>query len=111
MGNKDMTLQVLESAIAKCGQAVLDGTMSVREYEEATGRSGDELKTQIETAARSEFGRAVEAIKGQMLAATQAVFDRLKKAGLEEAMIKDILGQVETEDDAVTAPDWSKVTQ
>lgn len=110
MGNKDMTLQVLESAIAKCGQAVLDGTMSVQEYEEATGRSGDELKAQIETAARSEFDRSVEAIKDQMLAVTQAVFVRMRRAGLGEATIKDILGQVETEDDTVAAPDWSKVT-
>lgn len=111
MGNKDMILQVMESAIAKCGQAVLDGTMSVQEYEVATGRSGDELKEQIEEAARSEFDRSVEAVKNQMLAATQAVYDKLTKAGIEEDTIKDILGaKVKAADGAVTAPDWSKVT-
>lgn len=111
MGNKDMTLQVLESAIAKCGQAVLDGSMSVREYEEATGRSGDELKKQIEASARSEFDRAAEAVKGQMLAAVQAVHDRLTAAGIEPEVITAILGELVVEDGAVTAPDWTRVLQ
>ena len=112
MGNKDMTLQVLESAIAKCGQAVLDGTMSVQEYEEATGRSGDELKAQIEEAARSEFNRSVEAVRDQMLAATKAVYDKLTRAGMDDTIIKDILGvKVKVADGSVTAPDWSKVTK
>lgn len=111
MGNKDMTLQVLESAIAKCGQAVLDGTMSVQEYEAATGRSGEELKAQIEEAARSEYSRSVEAVKDQMQAAAQAVYDKLTKAGMDDATIKDILGaKVKVADGSVTAPDWSKVT-
>lgn len=111
MGSKDMTLQVLESAIAKCGQAVLDGTMTVQEYEAATGRSGEEMKKQIEEAARSEFGRSVEAVRDQMKAAAQAVYDKLTKAGLEEETIRDILGtKLKVADGAVTAPDWSKVT-
>ena len=113
MGNKEMTLQVLESAIAKCGQAVLDGTMSIQEYEAATGRSGDDLKKQIEDAARSEFNRSVEAVRDQMLAATQAVYDRMTKAGLEDATIKDILGKVKVDEEtgSVAAPDWTKVTK
>ena len=111
MAIKDTILQVLESSILKCGQAVLDGNLTVQEYEKATGRSGDDLKKQIENTARQEFKHSVEAIRAQALAATQAVYDKLIAAGMEQTVIEDILGDLTVEDGAVTAPDWSKVTQ
>lgn len=111
MDNKEVTLRVLESAIAKCAQTVLDGAMTVQEYEDATGRTGDELKKQIEDAARTEFDNSVEAIKAQMLAAAQAALDKLTKAGVNESIIEEIVGKVSVEDGSVISVDWSKVTK
>lgn len=94
MDTKETVLRILEAAKAKCAQAVLDGSMTVKEYEEATGKDGADLRTQIMSSVQNDLGMACSAIREQLDASTQKAIDRLAAAGLEkeeaEALVLDI---------------------
>lgn len=107
--SKESILRVLEAAKAKCAQAVLDGIMTVQEYEAVTGSSGDKLRQQVTQAVSLEYSMACSALQRQATEATQKAFAQLVAAGLDDISIATIIGKPEQSDGEILFPDWERI--
>lgn len=102
---------MLEGTKAKCGEAVLKGELTVNDYEELTGISGDNLRAQLKAGIRMEYRARCGAIREMTLEHTREEYQKLVDAGMaDEETVKTIFGAI-TLDEAGTVlePDWAVV--
>lgn len=104
--DKESVLRVLEAAKARCAAAVLEGKLTVAEYEDATGLSGDSLREQVILEVCTEAKAVGAALKTHGKDALQRMEERLEAAGVEPEERNRLAEELAEEDDGVIAYAW-----
>ncbi len=84
-------LRVLEMGKDKCAQAVLEGCMTATEYEQLTGRSGEDVLARVEGTVRQRIADAVGKAAAELEKVMTEAHATLAGVGLSTARIEEIL--------------------